>query len=80
MSSEIVILSQPGCYRCKGVARHFDTNGVDYRFVDVQQDGEWLAWLRERDIGSVPVTVNTATGEYVEGFDPDGVLRVARAA
>ena len=79
MSSHIVILSQPGCYRCKGVGRHLDTNGIDYQFVDVTQDESWRAWLQERAIGSVPVTVNIRTGEYVRDFDPDGVVALARA-
>lgn len=79
MSSHIVILSQPGCFRCKGVGRHLDRNGIDYQFVDVTQDETWREWLEDRAIGSVPVTVNTRTGEYVRDFDPDGVVALARA-
>lgn len=73
-ATTLFVLSTPTCYRCKTVAKHLDAKGVEYVYVDVAEDAEWAAWMRENGLSQVPQTVRGA--ERVEGVDFDGINRL----
>lgn len=72
----IVVLSTPGCQRCKTVARHLETKGAQFEYVDLTlpENAEWYEAFRERNLTNVPQTV--AGDEWVEGVDFDSINRL----
>lgn len=70
----LVVLSTPGCQRCKIVGKHLDAKGVEYTYIDVTQDAEWRAWMEEQNLRNVPQTIRG--DERVEGVDFDAINRL----
>jgi glutaredoxin len=72
----IVVLSTPGCQRCKFVERYLDDKGVTVTHIDLSlpENSEWLALFRERNLTNVPQTVSGET--WVEGVDLDSINRL----
>ncbi|MCD2099554.1 glutaredoxin family protein [Rhodococcus qingshengii] len=64
----ITVLSQPGCQPCKAVARYLDKREIDYTYVDVTQDADALAKIRDLGYQQTPVVI--AGDEHFSGFQP----------
>lgn len=73
----IVVLSTPGCQRCKTVDRHLNSRGVDHLYIDLTdpENEELLAEFRSRNLTNVPQTFK-GDGEWIEGVDLDAVNRL----
>jgi glutaredoxin len=66
----IVILSTPGCQRCKTVARHLDNKGIEYSYLDLTDpaNAEVYEEFKRRNLTQVPQTFR-GDGTWVEGVD-----------
>lgn len=73
-TNTIIVLSTPTCQRCKVVAKHLEAKGVEFQYVNVQEDAEWAAWMRENNLSNVPQTIRG--DERVEGVDFDSINRL----
>lgn len=73
-TNTIIVLSTPTCQRCKIVAKHLEAKGVEFQYVNVQEDAEWAAWMRENNLANVPQTIRG--DERVEGVDFDAINRL----
>lgn len=73
----IVILSTPGCQRCKTVARHLDAKGVEYQYVDLTlpENAEWYDAFKDRNLTNVPQTIR-GNDDWIEGVDFDSINRL----
>lgn len=73
----IVVLSTPGCQRCKTVARHLEAKGIDFEYVDLTEpdNAEWLAEFKERNLTNVPQTLR-GDGTWVEGVDFEAINKL----
>lgn len=74
VTDTIVVLSTPGCQRCKTVARHLEAKGIPFEYVDLTDpdNAEWLAEFKERNLTNVPQTLR-GDGTWVEGVDFDSI-------
>lgn len=75
-TATVVVLSTPGCQRCKFVERYLDDHGFAFEHVDLTTpEGEaWLKEFRDRNLTNVPQTVSGET--WVEGVDLDAINRL----
>lgn len=72
-SATIVLLSQPGCYRCGFVERYLNDQGIDFEKVDVSEPGPYRDAMDKAHRMQLPQTlracdINVPT-EWVEGVD-----------
>lgn len=67
----ITVYSKPSCVQCDATYRALDKHGIDYAVVDVTQDPEALAAVRELGYLQAPVVV--AGTEHWSGFRPDKI-------
>lgn len=65
---DITVYSQPGCFPCRGVKRYLDSRNIEYRAVDITEDADALAQLRELGYQQTPVVVYGT--EHHSGFQP----------
>lgn len=54
---KVTLYSQPGCGPCIAVARHLDKEGIPFTKVDVREDPNGAARIRELGYTGTPVTV-----------------------
>jgi glutaredoxin len=73
-ANTITVLSTPTCQRCKIVAKHLESRGVEFNYVNVQEDAEWAAWMQENSLTNVPQTIKGDA--RVEGVDFDAINRL----
>lgn len=62
-----------GCFGCNKTKDKLDANGVPYEWVDVEQDAQALAAIKEMGYQQVPVVVTTRPGQPDEvwsGLNP----------
>ena len=64
----ITVLSQPGCQPCKAVARYLDKREIDYTYIDVTQDADAFAKIRDLGYQQTPVVI--AGDVHFGGFQP----------
>lgn len=65
----ITIFSKPNCVRCEMAKRYLDDKGVPFEEIDVLQDAEALAMLRDAGYSEMPVV--DVNGEFHTGFRPE---------
>ena len=70
----ITIFSKPNCVRCEMAKRYLNDKGVPFEEIDVFQDAEALAMLRDKGFSQMPV-VDTG-GEFHTGFQPNILAKV----
>lgn len=68
MNEKITVYSKPGCGQCMLTKRLLSNEGIDFKEVDVIQDGDALAHIQELGYGSLPVI---EYGEIHFGYDKD---------
>ena len=70
----IIVYSKPNCVRCEMVKRYLTDKGVPFGVVDVFEDAEALAMLRDKGFSQMPVV--DVNGEFHTGFRPDVLSKV----
>ncbi len=71
----ITVYSKPACVQCEATYRALDKKGLEYDVVDVTQDPEALALVRELGYLQAPVVV--AEDTHWSGFRPDQITALA---
>lgn len=67
----VVVYSKPVCVQCTATKRRLDTLGIEYTTIDVTEDEQAFAELKERGFQQVPV-VNVGD-DWWSGFQPDKI-------
>ena len=70
----ITIYSKPNCMACNFSKKYLEDKGVEFKEIDVFEDAEALAMLREKGFSQMPVVV--INGEFHTGFRPDVLSKV----
>jgi glutaredoxin-like protein NrdH len=71
----ITVYSKPACVQCEATKRALDKKGLRYDVVDVTEDPEALALVRELGYLQAPVVVADET--HWSGFRPDQITALA---
>jgi len=71
----ITVYSKPACVQCEATKRALDKKGLKYDVVDVTEDPEALALVRELGYLQAPVVV--ADDTHWSGFRPDQITALA---
>ena len=70
----IKIYSKPNCMACNFSKKYLDDKGVKYEEIDVINDKEALAMLRDKGYAQLPVV--DIDGELHTGFQPNILAKV----
>ena len=70
----IKIYSKPNCMACNFSKKYLDDKGVKYEEIDVFQDDDALAMLRDKGFSQMPVV--DVNGEFHTGFQPNKLAKV----
>ncbi|WP_318283932.1 glutaredoxin family protein [Rhodococcus ruber] len=54
---EIVVMSQPGCFPCRGVKRYLDTRGIAYVAKDITEDAGAMDTVKALGYQQTPVVI-----------------------
>lgn len=65
----IKVYSKPNCVRCEMAKRYLQDKNVKFKEINVFEDNEALAMLRDKGYVQMPVVV--VKGEFHTGFRPD---------
>ena len=79
MNRIVTVYTSPGCQPCKATKRWLDKNGVTYDTVDVSQNPDDLAAIKELGYKAAPVVI-VSTGDpeielHWQGFHPDNLKK-----
>ena len=70
----ITIYSKPNCMACNFSKKYLEDKGVEFKEINVFEDAEALAMLRDKGIAEMPaVDIN---GEFHTGFQPSILAKV----
>ena len=72
----ITVYSKPNCVRCEMAKRYLTDKGVKFEEIDVFQDAEALAMLRDAGYSEMPVV--DANGEFHTGFQPNLLAKAVK--
>ena len=70
----IKVYSKPNCIKCEMVKRYLIDKGVKFNEIDVFEDAEALAMLRDKGFSQMPVV--SIDGEFHTGFQPNILAKV----
>ena len=70
----ITIYSKPNCMSCNFAKKYLDDKGVKYEEINVFDDAEALAMLRDKGFSQMPVV--SIDGEFHTGFQPNILAKV----
>ena len=70
----IKVYSKPNCIKCEMVKRYLIDKGVKFNEIDVFEDAEALAMLRDKGFSQMPVV--DVNGEFHTGFQPNVLAKV----
>ena len=70
----ITIYSKPNCMACNFSKKYLDDKGVKFNEIDVFEDAEALAMLRDKGFSQMPVV--SIDGEFHTGFQPNILSKV----
>ncbi|PYB71819.1 MULTISPECIES: glutaredoxin-like protein NrdH [Rhizobium] len=71
----ITVYSKPACVQCNATTRALDRQGIDYTVIDVSEDAQAFALVRDLGYRQVPVVV--AGERHWAGFRPDMISALA---
>ena len=74
--NKITVYSKPNCVRCEMAKRYLQDKNVKFEVIDVFEDAEALAMLRDRGYAQMPVV--DIGGEFHTGFRPDILAKVVK--
>ena len=70
----IKVYSKPNCMQCSFAKKYLNDKGIAFEEIDVFEDAEALAMLRDKGIAEMPaVDIN---GEFHTGFQPNILAKV----
>lgn len=77
----ITVYSRPDCQPCKATKRKLEQLGAKYTAIDVTEDPDGLALIRDLGYLQAPVVVVRDGGEVIHwgGYAPDKIRWVADA-
>ena len=70
----ITIYSKPNCMACNFTKKYLNDKGVKFKEIDVFEDDEALAMLRDEGFSQMPVV--NMDGEFHTGFQPNLLAKV----
>ena len=70
----IKVYSKPNCIKCEMVKRYLIDKGIKFEKIDVFEDAEALAMLRDKGFSQMPVV--SMDGEFHTGFQPNILAKV----
>ncbi|MEN3930306.1 glutaredoxin-like protein NrdH [Microvirga sp. W0021] len=71
----ITIYSKPACVQCTATIRAVERKGINYQVVDISEDADAYAYVRQLGYMQVPVVV--AGQDHWAGFQPDRIGALA---
>ena len=71
----ITVYSKPACVQCNSTYMKLDKHGLAYKTVDMSEDPEALAFVRELGYMQAPVVVTD--DDHWSGFKPDKIEALA---
>ena len=72
----IKVYSKPNCVRCEMAKRYLQDKGVKFEEIDVFNDAEALAVLRDEGFSQMPVV--SMDGEFHTGFQPNLLAKAVK--
>lgn len=72
----ITVYSKPACVQCTATYRALDQRGISYSVVDISEDADALAMVR--NLGYLQVPVIMTGDDHWSGFRPDKINMLAR--
>ena len=70
----ITIYSKPNCMQCEFSKKYLNDKGVEFKEINVFEDEESLAMLRDKGFSQMPVV--SIEGEFHTGFRPEILAKV----
>ena len=70
----ITVYSKPNCMSCEFAKKYLNDKGVKFEEIDVFQDADALAMLRDKGFSQMPVV--DVNGEFHTGFQPNVLAKV----
>lgn len=74
----VTVYNKPACVQCTMTYRALDKQGIEYRTVDITEDAQALAQIKELGYLQAPVVI--AGEDHWSGFQPDKINALATAA
>ena len=71
----VTVYTKPSCVQCNATYRALDSKGIEYEVLDVSQDEQALAAVKELGYLQAPVVI-TDEGHW-SGFRPDKIDELA---
>ena len=72
----IKIYSKPNCMACNFSKKYLEGKGIPFEEIDVFQDAEALAMLRDAGYSEMPVV--DVDGEFHTGFQPNLLAKAVK--
>lgn len=72
-----IVYSKPACVQCDATTRAFDKDNIEYRKIDITQDPEAEAFVKELGYLQAPVVFIDADNHW-SGFRPDQIKALAK--
>ena len=70
----IKVYSKPNCMQCSFAKKYLNDKGIAFEEIDVFEDDEALAKLRDKGFSQMPVV--DVNGDFHTGFRPDILSKV----
>ena len=67
--NKITVYSKPNCHSCEFAKKYLKDKGVEFKEINVFEDAEALAMLRDEGFSQMPVV--SMDGELHTGFRPE---------
>lgn len=65
----ITVYSKPNCMACNFAKKYLEDKGVEFKEINVFEDAEALAMLRDKGFSQMPVV--SIEGKFHTGFQPN---------
>ncbi|CAK1223581.1 MULTISPECIES: glutaredoxin-like protein NrdH [Fructobacillus] len=70
--AQVTVFTKNNCVQCKMTKRYLDNMGVGYEEINIEEQPEYLAQLKDAGFKQTPV-VQIAGQEAFSGFQPDAL-------
>lgn len=71
---KITVYTTPNCVQCNSTKRYFDKNDIEYETVDLSQDADAMAMVKELGYSVAPIVI--AGNKHWSGFRLDQIKNV----
>jgi len=71
----VTVYTKPSCVQCNATYRALDSKGIEYEVLDVSQDEQALAHVKELGYLQAPVVITDE--DHWSGFRPDKIAELA---